>query len=91
LEDDFFHRNTHQQDLYHGLHERYPNVLSLSSARIIKGLRSFLKMPLGSRAWLGHQLLCVAHSTSPPSLDIFVESHPKPPAAIGGNGSIEEV
>jgi hypothetical protein len=22
--------------------------------------------------------------------NIFVESHPKPPAAIGGNGSIEE-
>jgi hypothetical protein len=47
-------------------------------------------MPLGLRAWLGHQLLCVAQSPSPPSLDIFVESHPKPPAAIGGNGSIEE-
>jgi hypothetical protein len=59
-------------------------------ALAIKGLRSFLKMPLGSRAWLGHQLLCVAQSPSPPSLDIFVESHPKPPAAIGGNGSIEE-
>ncbi len=50
--------------------ERYPNA-SLSSARIIKGRRSFLKMPLGSRAWLGQQLLCAAQSPSPPYLDIF--------------------
>jgi hypothetical protein len=42
--------------LEHGLPGEVPKRLSLSSARIIKGLRSFLKMPLVSRAWLGHLL-----------------------------------
>jgi hypothetical protein len=35
--------------------------------------------------------LCVAQSPSPPSFYVFGEFHPKPPAAIGGNGSIEEL